>query len=124
MRPPRPQDYDPNFKSTIRPEEVDVSDIAPMKPKPELKKTGKPLEENTAASVRGVRAVRTENTNEISPLPSSRKREIKRHAFEIYRDQLETLKQLKMETMLTGEVTSMSEMVRVALDNYIRHRMK
>ncbi len=47
------------------------------------------------------------------------KRLIKRHAFEIYEDQLETLKKRKAEAMLSGQEKSMSEMVRNAIDRFL-----
>jgi hypothetical protein len=67
---------------------------------------------STVRPQRGERDVRG-----VRPPP---KRERKRHPFDIYRDQLETLKQLKSEHMMkTGEEKSMAEMVREALDTYI-----
>lgn len=61
-------------------------------------------------NVRDVRGVRTPN-----------KRERKRHPFDIYRDQLEQLQQMKTAHMMrAGEMRSMSEMVREALDDYIK----
>ena len=48
------------------------------------------------------------------------KRETKRHPFEIYKDQLDRLKRLKAQAMLDGATISMSDMVRVALDNYLQ----
>lgn len=69
-----------------------------------------------------VRPVREER-----PVPSERhvyppaRRERKRHPFDIYRDQYETLLRLKSAYMMeTGELKSMSEMVREALDNYLQ----
>jgi hypothetical protein len=48
------------------------------------------------------------------------KRERKRHPFDIYHDQLEQLQQMKTAHMMrAGEMRSMSEMVREALDDYI-----
>lgn len=61
----------------------------------------------TVRSVRDVRGVRNKS------------RETKRHAFDIYRDQLDSLKDLKLRSMMQGELKSMSEMVRDALDRYI-----
>ena len=67
-----------------------------------------------------------ENTPEppvrnVRPVRPTAKRERKRHPFEIYRDQLDTLQQLKSDHMMgTGEMKSMSEMVREALDTYIQ----
>ena len=66
--------------------------------------------------VRDVRAVR-----DVRPVRTPTKREIKRHPFDIFRDQLESLQQLKSNHMMeTGEMKSMSEMVREALDTYIQ----
>ena len=47
------------------------------------------------------------------------KRETKRHPFDIYRDQLESLQEMKLASMRSGSLKSMSEMVRAALDAYI-----
>ena len=73
-------------------------------------------------SVRPVREVRNErNVRDVRLLT---KRERKRHPFDIYRDQLEKLQQMKTDYMMkTGEMLSMSEMVREALDDYI-HKNK
>ena len=77
-----------------------------------LQKEPKPSLVRPVREVRDVRAVRG--------VRQSPKRERKRHPFDIYRDQLEKLKQMKMEHMMkTGETKSMSEMVRDALDTYI-----
>ena len=54
-------------------------------------------------------------------LPSD-KRETKRHAFEIYKDQLRQLQQIKGERLVAGHHLSMSEMVRDALDDYLNSR--
>ncbi len=71
-------------------------------------------------TVRPVRNVRT-----VRPVRSTNKREKKRHPFDIYRDQLDALQQLKSEHMMkTGEMKSMAEMVREALDTYIQARQK
>jgi hypothetical protein len=53
------------------------------------------------------------------PSKQPHKREIKRHAFEIYKDQVERLQELKVAKMKTGQLRSMSDMVREALDNFL-----
>jgi hypothetical protein len=50
------------------------------------------------------------------------RRSIKRHSFEIYEDQLATLKRLKGEAMLKDQDFSMSAMVRDALDKYFQEQ--
>jgi hypothetical protein len=48
-----------------------------------------------------------------------KKREIRRHSYEIYQDQVLKLQQLKVEFMMKGELKSMSSMVRDAIDSYL-----
>ena len=79
-----------------------------------------------------VRPERVERPERVSPQNSKAspsptlsepdgKREIKRHSFEFYRDQLPKLKQLKAEFMMRGSDKSMSAMVREAVDKYIEN---
>ena len=58
-----------------------------------------------------------------SDVAQTARRSITRYAFEIYQDQIDTLRQLSIEQKLQGEKGSMSEMVRSALDDYLK-RMK
>ncbi len=82
---------------------------------PSVKKS---LEEFKLSDVRRVRDVR-----DVRGVRLPIKRERKRHPFDIYRDQLEKLQQMKSDYMMkTGEMKSMSEMVREALDNYIDNK--
>ena len=71
-----------------------------------------------------VQAVREEtDVRSVRHVRSSTKREIIRHPFNIYRDQLKTLIELKSTHMMeTGEVMGMAEMVREALDAYIQSK--
>jgi hypothetical protein len=100
---------------------------------------GQPLPDSTIAkdkTERPVRPARTERStgsegsarterpvrDDYRYIPSEQpyKREIKRHAFEIYKDQIERLQELKVATMKTGQLRSMSDMVREALDDFIK----
>lgn len=58
---------------------------------------------------------RTSRTGRTTP----RKRTMKRHAFEIYFDQYESLVRLASEDRMAGGMGSMSRMVREALDRFI-----
>jgi hypothetical protein len=49
---------------------------------------------------------------------------MKHHPFDIYIDQLESLRALKTQAMRRGEEASMAGMVREALDRYIAERRK
>ncbi len=63
---------------------------------------------------------RTPRTGSTTPLPV--KRSMKRHPFEIYYDQYESLIRLAAEDRMRGGVGSMSQMVREALDRLIAER--
>jgi hypothetical protein len=126
MRTPRPQDFTPTTHKKIRPEDVDVSDITPLKSKHRASPKKTSNEQKSEPSVGDVRPLREERSvrtpQKITRLEQnqlSKKREIKRHAFEIYKDQLAALQQLKVATMMKGELKSMSAMVREALDEFI-----
>ncbi len=45
-----------------------------------------------------------------------------RHPFDIYADQLETLRQLALDERREGGIGSMSAMVREAIDDYVAKR--
>lgn len=73
------------------------------------------------------RTVRPERTVRVTPKPAERakpeKREIKRHSFEIYKDQVTSLQELRVTLMKEGELKSMSAMVREAIDAYLKKRV-
>jgi hypothetical protein len=70
--------------------------------------------------LRTPRASRTSRTPRTA-LPSV-KRHMKRHAFEIYFDQYDSLVRLAAKERLRGGVGSMSQMVREAIDRLIAER--
>jgi hypothetical protein len=89
--------------------------------KPASPSDEKLLEGSKKSRVRSGRDVR--DVRPVRAVRQPTKRERKRHPFDIYRDQLEKLQQLKSEYMMkTGEMKSMSEMVRDALDSYIKNQ--
>ena len=120
MKDPRPQDYDPSYKTSLKAEEFDVSELTPIAPKaaPVKPKNETPPPRPT---VRPERPERVAPERPPSPTPAelAERREIKRHSFEFYRDQLPQLKRLKAEFMIRGADKSMSAMVREAVDSYI-----
>ncbi len=155
MKEPRPQDYDPSYKSQVKVETFDLSDLTPIAAKPvssknkpkkmspspkttSKKKTSRakrstdPAHSSPRPTVRPERPERFQRPERVAaerapkksvptPAPSelAQKREIKRHSFEFYRDQLPHLKRLKAEFMIRGADKSMSAMVREAVDTYI-----
>ena len=56
-----------------------------------------------------------------APKPPRRKIK-KRHAFDVYEDQIERLRQFAADDIHRGGRGSMSKLVRDALDDYIRHK--
>jgi hypothetical protein len=55
---------------------------------------------------------------------TSGRRTTTRYPFELYQDQVDTLKTLSLEEKAIGEKGSMSQMVRDALDEYLAKRKK
>ena len=51
------------------------------------------------------------------------KRIITRNSFEIYEDQMDSLRKISYKEKMEGELGSMSSMVREAIDNYLRKRI-
>ena len=88
--------------------------------KPSNKQDDKEINKQPVRSVRDVRNVRG-----VRGVRLPTKRERKRHPFDIYRDQLESLQRMKNEFGIqNGEIRTMSAMVREALDQYIRNNAK
>jgi len=101
MKKPRIEDYDPDARE---------------------RKLQSPLDDLPAIQPRGSRGERKE---EAAPSPvrsyvrtSVRKKT--RWPFEIYQDQLDDFQQLSLDAKIRGERGSMSEMIREALDDYLR----
>jgi len=60
-----------------------------------------------------------ERANARTPVRRNGKRIITRNAFEIYEDQMDTLRKLSLEEKMNGKLGSMSAMVREAIDAYL-----
>jgi hypothetical protein len=75
--------------------------------------SGNAAPESTDAPSPGLPPVRT---------PVRIKRSITRYAFEFFQDQIETLRKYSLDEKIRGEVGSMSQMVREAIDAYIAKR--
>src|SRR4051794_21807980 len=74
---------------------------------------------STDAPVRPVRDGRP-----VRPVRDQQKRYMRRHPFEIYDDQYQSLRDLALQERMQGDVGSMSAMVREALDAFIEKRRK
>ena len=71
----------------------------------------------TQPSARSVDQSQDGSTRQTTSRPV--RRTLQRRSFEFYVDQLETLKSWSLQAQLLGEKTSMSEMIRSALDSYL-----
>lgn len=61
---------------------------------------------------------RSENRSVVLPV----KRRTKRYSFEFYEDQIVRLKQLKIKAEMEGESLSLSDMARIAFDEYLKDK--
>jgi len=57
-----------------------------------------------------------------SPVRPNGKRIITRNSFEIYEDQMDSLRRLSLQEKMDGKIGSMSQMVREAIDDYLRKK--
>lgn len=64
----------------------------------------------------------TERPNARTAQRPNRKRIITRNSFEIYEDQMDSLRKLSYQEKMDGKLGSMSGMVREAIDNYLLKR--
>jgi hypothetical protein len=97
-----------NHSNRLTPTTAPKKKVAHSKPSPAKARQSPP------PNVRAERPERVERPPSPTPAELGNKREIKRHSFEFYRDQLPKLKRLKAEFMIRGEDKSMSAMVREA----------
>ena len=61
----------------------------------------------------------TEQANAVTTPRPNGKRIITRNSFEIYEDQMDSLRKLSYQEKMEGKLGSMSSMVRQAIDNYL-----
>ena len=62
--------------------------------------------------------------NRGTTVPVARREIARRHPFDVYTDQLRTLKRFSMDEKLAGQLGSENAMVREAIDAYIEKRRK
>ncbi len=112
-KPKQPERRPPRARKSLDVQQV-VEEITIAQPK-ELKDSvffPKPAEEPVRPSGR------------TPVLPIQGRRTMRRHPFEIYDDQYQTLRKISLEEKLQGGLGSMSAMVRNAIDAYIQKRQK
>ena len=70
----------------------------------------------------GAKAQLPERANAPTEQRPNGKRIITRNSFEIYEDQMDSLRKLSFQEKMEGKLGSMSGMVREAVDNYLLKR--
>jgi hypothetical protein len=115
MKTPRVQDFDPDAKTPTL--------GSPLDGMPVIEKPNKQLEQ--------LKPSITERPNGRTPVESLnrtpervKKRIITRNSFELYEDQMDSLRKLAFEDKMDGKLGSMSAMVREAIDTYLEKRKK
>src|SRR5947209_11756869 len=105
MKTPRVHDFDPNAHI---PELRSPLEGMPSIHKPQAVQT--PLQ--------------TERANARTAQRPNGKRIITRNSFEVYEDQMESLRKLSFQDKMEGKLGSMSAMVREAIETYLEKRAK
>jgi hypothetical protein len=63
-----------------------------------------------------------ERVNARTPVRPNGKRIITRNSFEIYEDQMDSLRKISLQEKMEGKLGSMSQMVRDAIDAYLKEK--
>jgi hypothetical protein len=118
MKTPRVTDFDPDAKvPTLKSPLEGMPAIGKPTPKPKeipAQETQRPATQSTPAI--------PERANARTPVRPSGKRIITRNSFEIYEDQMESLRKLSFQEKMEGKLGSMSHMVREAIDAYLKEK--
>jgi hypothetical protein len=114
MKQPRTSGFDPKEQDNVKPLKSSMEDFPAIEKRPVRSQVTSPTPvQPPRTPVHPVRVVR-----DVRPDPVVRRKIKSRHPFDIYEDQLDTLKALSLEDRMRGGMGSMSAMVREALDDY------
>jgi hypothetical protein len=108
--------------------ELEESAFFPSKKKPSVSPTPQPVSEEPKLLVENKlvlepKPLLPERVNARTPERPNSKRIITRNAFEIYEDQMASLRTLSLQEKMEGKLGSMSRMVREAIDTYLQKRL-
>ncbi len=119
MKTPRVKDFDPN---------ADVPALkSPLEGMPTIDKPRRlspqdaPVQEAERLKNQPPQAT-PERVNARTPVRPNGKRIITRNSFEIYEDQMDSLRKLSLQDKMEGKLGSMSQMVREAIDTYLKQK--
>ena len=119
MKTPRVTDFDPDAKVP--------SLKSPLEGMPVIGKPPRPVPQDSPPQdqqrpVTQPPKVIPERPNARTPVRPSGKRIITRNSFEIYEDQMDALRKLSFTEKMEGRLGSMSQMVRDAIDAYLKQK--
>ena len=119
MKTPRVKDFDPkaNVPALKSPLEGMPTIDKPSRPTPQES----PDHEEERSENQSSQAI-PERATARPPVRPSGKRIITRNSFEIYEDQMESLRKLSFQEKMEGKLGSMSQMMREAIDDYLKKR--
>jgi hypothetical protein len=120
MKTPRVTDFDPDAKVPSLKSPLEGMPAIGKPPQKQLPATPPPVTEETP----GASATHPipERVNARTPVRPNGKRIITRNSFEIYEDQMDALRKLSLQERLEGKLGSMSQMVREAIDAYLKDK--
>jgi hypothetical protein len=81
-----------------------------------------PLPEQAIVEENQSHPPQSERVNARTPVRPNGRRIITRNSFEIYEDQMDSLRKLSLQEKMEGKLGSMSQMVREAVDTYLKTR--
>ena len=128
MKTPRVQDFDPNAKL---PELASPLDNLPSIKPPQKKQVSSIYQEleNTSRPSELPRKSVFIKLQEQTELPNGRtlerthvRRSRRRASYELFTDQIEAIQRIALEDKLQGGTGNQSEMVRKAIDDYLKHK--
>jgi hypothetical protein len=117
MKTPRVTDFDPDAKAPTLKSPLEGMPIIGKPPQRIVPDSPTQIPES---QVNPVVESKHERPNARSPVRPKGKRIITRNSFEIYEDQMESLRKRSFQEKMDGELGSMSQMVREAIDVYLK----
>ena len=119
MKTPRVKDFDPNANVPALKSPLEGMPTIGKPPQPIPQES--PVQEAEQSDNQSSQAI-PERANARTPVRPSGKRIITRNSFEIYEDQMESLRKLSFQEKMEGKLGSMSQMMREAIDDYLKKR--
>jgi hypothetical protein len=120
MKTPRVADFDPDAKAHTLKSPLEGMPAIGKPPQKKPPATPPPVTEQTpeASATHPI----PERVNARTPVRPNGKRIITRNSFEIYEDQMDVLRKLSLQEKMEGKLGSMSQMVREAIDAYLKEK--